>query len=194
MKPCNNTFNEVDMPTTSKGNDVKLCCLPSPQHPMHLILQHCNILQPIFQLSLSCRSSSTLSITFAQKQKNDLFYFVDASLQPQHWIISWPKYSHVDITKIWKLNHYFNHNYVFKICWCDHESTWFDMESLFQSTFNPLGKNPMNWGFIYIIRNLLKLTCLKWACIAHLDIWNINYGPKKRSGVKWAIWLPTTKS
>jgi hypothetical protein len=26
MKPCKNTFNEVDMPTTSKGNDVKLCC------------------------------------------------------------------------------------------------------------------------------------------------------------------------
>jgi hypothetical protein len=36
---------------------------------MHLLLQHCNILQPIFQLSLSCRSSSTLLVTFAQKQK-----------------------------------------------------------------------------------------------------------------------------
>jgi hypothetical protein len=25
MKPCKNTFSAVDMPTTSKGNDVKLC-------------------------------------------------------------------------------------------------------------------------------------------------------------------------
>jgi hypothetical protein len=26
MKPYKNTFNEVDMTTTSKGNDVNLCC------------------------------------------------------------------------------------------------------------------------------------------------------------------------
>jgi hypothetical protein len=26
LKPCKNTFNEVDMPINSKGNDVKLCC------------------------------------------------------------------------------------------------------------------------------------------------------------------------
>jgi hypothetical protein len=31
----------------------------------------------------------------------------------------------------------------------------------------------------YIIGNLLKRRCLKWARIAHLDIWNTSYGQKK---------------
>jgi hypothetical protein len=34
----------------------------------------------------------------------------------------------------------------------------------------------------------------EWARIAHLDIWNTSYDKKERSGVKLAIWLPTTKS
>jgi hypothetical protein len=33
--------------------------------------------------------------------------------------------------------------------------------------------------FLYIIGNLLKRRCLKWAPIAHLDIENTSYGPKK---------------
>jgi hypothetical protein len=37
----------------------------------------------------------------------------------------------------------------------------------------------MACGVLYIIENLLELKCLKWACIAHLDIWNTNYGQKK---------------
>jgi len=32
---------------------------------------------------------------------------------------------------------------------------------------------------IYIIEKLLKLRCLKWAYITHLDIWNTSYGQKK---------------
>jgi len=31
----------------------------------------------------------------------------------------------------------------------------------------------------YIIGKLLERRCLKWARIAHLDIWNISYGQKK---------------
>ncbi len=31
----------------------------------------------------------------------------------------------------------------------------------------------------YIIGKLLELRCLKWARVAHLDIRNTNYGPKK---------------
>jgi len=31
----------------------------------------------------------------------------------------------------------------------------------------------------YIIGKLLEHRCLKWACIAHLDIWNTTYGQKK---------------
>jgi len=32
------------------------------------------------------------------------------------------------------------------------------------------GQTSMDWGVLYIIRNLLKQRCLKWARIAHLDI------------------------
>jgi len=31
----------------------------------------------------------------------------------------------------------------------------------------------------YIIKIFLERRCLKWALIAHLDIWNISYGQKK---------------
>jgi hypothetical protein len=41
------------------------------------------------------------------------------------------------------------------------------------------------WGIIYIIGKLLKWRCLKWACIAHLDIWNTNYGQKKGQKSNW---------
>jgi hypothetical protein len=55
-------------------------------------------------------------------------------------------------------------------------------------------QNPSVWKVIYIIRKLLKRRCLKWACIAHLDIWNTSYDNKKRSRVKLAVWFSTTKS
>jgi hypothetical protein len=31
----------------------------------------------------------------------------------------------------------------------------------------------------------LKLRCLKWAHIAHLDIWNTNYNQKKGRESNW---------
>jgi len=37
----------------------------------------------------------------------------------------------------------------------------------------------MDWKVIYIIANLLKFRCLKWAYMTHLDIWNTSYGQKK---------------
>jgi hypothetical protein len=37
----------------------------------------------------------------------------------------------------------------------------------------------MACGVFYIIEKILKLRFLKWARIAHLDIWNISYGQKK---------------
>jgi len=40
------------------------------------------------------------------------------------------------------------------------------------------GQNSMAWGVFYINGKLLKLRYLKWACITHLDIWNISYGQK----------------
>jgi hypothetical protein len=40
------------------------------------------------------------------------------------------------------------------------------------------GPNSLPWGVPYIIEKLLKRRCLKWACIAHLDICNASYGQK----------------
>jgi hypothetical protein len=37
----------------------------------------------------------------------------------------------------------------------------------------------MSCGVLYIIGKLLERRCLKWARIAHLDIWNTSYGQKK---------------
>ncbi len=41
------------------------------------------------------------------------------------------------------------------------------------------GQRSMDYGVTYIIGKLLKLRCLKWARIAHSDIWNTSYGQKK---------------
>jgi hypothetical protein len=47
------------------------------------------------------------------------------------------------------------------------------------------GKNSMACGVFYIIENPLKCRCLKWAPIAHLDIWNTSYGQKKGWESNW---------
>jgi hypothetical protein len=43
----------------------------------------------------------------------------------------------------------------------------------------------MDWEVFYIIGKLLKRRCLKWACMTHLDIWNISYGQKKGRKSNW---------
>jgi hypothetical protein len=40
-------------------------------------------------------------------------------------------------------------------------------------------QNSMAWCALYINGKILKCRCLKWARIAHLDIWNTSYGQKK---------------
>jgi len=37
----------------------------------------------------------------------------------------------------------------------------------------------MSYDILYIIGKLLERKCLKWAWIAHMDIWNTSYGQKK---------------
>jgi len=44
---------------------------------------------------------------------------------------------------------------------------------------NCRGQNAMSCDVLYIIGKLLKPRYLKWARIAHLDIWNTRYGQKK---------------
>jgi hypothetical protein len=41
------------------------------------------------------------------------------------------------------------------------------------------GQTLMSCGVLYIIGKILKRRCLKWARIAHLDVWNTSYGQKK---------------
>jgi hypothetical protein len=41
------------------------------------------------------------------------------------------------------------------------------------------------WKVLYIIGKLLKLRCLKWACITHLNIWNTSYDQKKGRESNW---------
>jgi len=47
------------------------------------------------------------------------------------------------------------------------------------SESNCRGQTSMACGVLYINGKLLKRRCLKWARIAHLDIWNTSYGQKK---------------
>jgi hypothetical protein len=37
----------------------------------------------------------------------------------------------------------------------------------------------MACGILYIIEKIFERRCLKWARIAHLDIWNTSYDQKK---------------
>jgi len=43
----------------------------------------------------------------------------------------------------------------------------------------------MDWGVLNIISKILECRCLKWARIAHLDIWNTSYGQKKGQESNW---------
>jgi hypothetical protein len=47
------------------------------------------------------------------------------------------------------------------------------------------GQNSVNWSAFYIIRNLFECRCLKWACMTHLDNWNISYGQKNSQESNW---------
>jgi hypothetical protein len=47
------------------------------------------------------------------------------------------------------------------------------------------GQNPFHWRFFHIIEKLLKCRCLTWACMTHLNIWNISYGQKKGQESNW---------
>jgi hypothetical protein len=47
------------------------------------------------------------------------------------------------------------------------------------------GQNSIAQKVLYTIRKLLKLRCLEWACMTHLDIWNTSYGQKKGRESNW---------
>jgi hypothetical protein len=46
-------------------------------------------------------------------------------------------------------------------------------------------KTHWNWRVFYIIENLLKCKCLKWAHMTHLDIWNTTSSQRKSRKSNW---------
>ncbi len=76
------------------------------------------------------------------------------------------------------------------------EFPFWELES--QWTFESLegdyrGQNSLIWRHLYIIRNLLKCRCQKWARITHLDIWITSYGQKKGHESNWQFDSPPLK-
>ncbi len=59
--------------------------------------------------------------------------------------------------------------------------TWESSEIPETLEFNCRGQNTSHWGVFYIIGNLLKFKCRKWARMGHLDIYNTSYGKKKNT-------------
>jgi hypothetical protein len=66
-----------------------------------------------------------------------------------------------------------------------HCGSWSSKWTLKSSKRNYRGQNPLVQRMFYIIGNILKLRCLKWACMTHLDIWNTSYDQKKGWESNW---------
>jgi hypothetical protein len=60
-----------------------------------------------------------------------------------------------------------------------HGGNWTPKWTPKTSKSNFRGQNSMACGIIYIIGYILECRCLKWARIAHSNIWNTSYGQKK---------------
>jgi hypothetical protein len=72
-----------------------------------------------------------------------------------------------------------------------HVGSWSPKWTLESLEHDCRDQNPSTRRVLYIIEKKLKFRCLKWARIAHLNIWNTNYDQKK---VRLLVWLLTTKS
>ncbi len=66
-----------------------------------------------------------------------------------------------------------------------HVRSWNPKQTPEFSKHDCRGKNSWPRRILYIIGKLLKRRCLKWARIAHLDIWNTSYGQKKGRESNW---------
>ncbi len=79
------------------------------------------------------------------------------------------------------------------------ELPWWELDPKWTpkpSESNFRGQNSMACDIIYIIGKILEHRCLKWACIAHLDIWNTSYGQKKgrESNCQFDSWPQKVKN
>ncbi len=66
-----------------------------------------------------------------------------------------------------------------------HVGSWSPKRIPESSERNCRGQNALSRGVLYVIGKLLKRKCVKWARIAHLDIWNTSYGQKKNRESNW---------
>jgi hypothetical protein len=62
---------------------------------------------------------------------------------------------------------------------------WESVETLEISEFNYRGQNTSHCDVFYIIENLSKHRCRKWARMSHLDICSTSYGKKKGRESNW---------
>jgi hypothetical protein len=63
--------------------------------------------------------------------------------------------------------------------------TWESTGTPETSEFYYKGQNTSHYGVLYIIGNLLKCRCRKWARMSHLDICITSYGKKKGRKSNW---------
>jgi hypothetical protein len=63
--------------------------------------------------------------------------------------------------------------------------TWEPVGTPKTSEFDCRGQNTLHCGVFYIIGNLLKCRCRKWACMSLLDICSTSYGKKKGRESNW---------
>jgi hypothetical protein len=63
--------------------------------------------------------------------------------------------------------------------------TWESFETPETSKFDRRGQNTLPWSVFYIIGNLLKCKCPKWARMGHLDICSTSYSKKNGRESNW---------
>jgi len=63
--------------------------------------------------------------------------------------------------------------------------TWESFGTPEISEFDCRGQNTSHWSVLYIIGNLSKCRCRKWACMNHLEIFITSYGKKKGRKSNW---------
>jgi hypothetical protein len=66
-----------------------------------------------------------------------------------------------------------------------HVGSWSPERTPKSSERNCRGQNSSPRRVLYIIGKILKCRCLKWARMAHLDIWKTSYGQKKDRESNW---------
>jgi hypothetical protein len=63
--------------------------------------------------------------------------------------------------------------------------TWESFGTSKNLKFDCKGQNPLLWGVLYTVGNVLKCRCRKWPCMSHSEICSTSYGRKKGRESNW---------